>query len=263
MPTNKQEHGASRGGDDGPLTKAKLKSFDNDNDWTTSAPQSDFFTEFGGFRNASTQAVASSRTMQIKKSTTSHVQKESTTAHAQKESTISHHEQKVPVRPATPDIMNAVSSAFSDVNISFGDTNATQDLLAKAFSDLDGKGKAQKSKAHNQNVMTNAFSDVDISSKAHNQNVMTNAFSDVDISMEQKTVKQRRKELELLSKSMTGASEEDAGDVNQINSSAFDWDIDEPAPTKQKKKTEPTLRLKSNKKLTQKFANLVKAFENF
>jgi len=243
MPTNKQEHGASRGGDDGPLTKAKLKSFDNDNDWTTSAPQSDFFTEFGGFRNASTQAVSSSRTMQIKKSTTSHVQKESTTAHAQKESTTSHHEQKVPVRPATPDIMNAVSSAFSDVNISFGDTNATQDLLAKAFSDLDEKGKSQKSKAHNQNVMTNAF-------------------SDVDISMEQKTVKQRRKELELLSKSMTGASE-DAGDMNQINSSAFDWDIDEPAPTKQKKKTEPTLRLKSNKKLTQKFANLVKAFENF
>ncbi|KAL7493462.1 hypothetical protein ACHAWT_002458 [Skeletonema menzelii] len=209
------------------LTKAKLKSFDKNNDWTASAPQSDFFTDFGGFRNASTQAVASSKTMQIKKNSTWN------------ESSTPDHEEKEPKRPATPDIMNAVSSAFSNVNISFGDAGATNDLLAKAFSDLDGKGKAQK------------------------QNAVTNAFSDVDISMEKKTVRQRRKELELLSKSMTGVSDDDAGNMNQNTSSAFDWDIDDPTPTKQKKKSEPTLRVKSNKKLTQKFANLVKAFEHF
>ncbi len=226
--SNNREPRSNRvNGDDGGLTKAKLKSFDKSNDWTASAPQNDFFTEFGGFRNASTQAVASSRTMQIKKNSTWN------------ESSTPHHEEKALERPATPDIMNAVSSAFSDVNISFGDTGATQDLLAKAFSDVGQKCKEKK------------------------QNAVTNAFSDVDISMEKKTVSQRRKELELLSKSMTGASDDDAGNLNQNTSSAFDWDIDDPTPTKQKKKSEPTLRLKTNKKLTQKFANLVKAFEHF
>ena len=225
MSVNKEESRSYRGGDDGPLTKAKLQSFDSVN-WASAAPQSDFFNEYGGFRNASNQAVASSRTMQSKKKSSAS------------------HEQKAPERPATPDLMNAVSSAFSDVNISFGDnTGATQDLLAKAFSDVGEKNKAR------------------------NQNVLANAFSDVDISMEQKTVRQRRKELELLSKSMTGASE-DTGNLNQNNSSAFDafeWDREEQQKThpKQKKRIEPTLRLKSNKKLTQKFANLVKAFEHF
>jgi len=214
LSVDKQEPRSNREGDDGPLTKEKLQSFNNDTNWT-SAPQSDFINEYGGFRNASSQAVASSKAMQSKK--------------------------RVPERPTTPDLMNAVSSAFSDVNISFGDTRATQDLLAKAFSDVGEKGRAQT------------------------QNIMANAFSDVDISMEQKTVRQRRKELELLSKSVTGASE-DAGNMNQNKSSGFDWDRkEEPkkSPTKQKKRIEPTLRLKSNKKLTQKFANLVKAFEHF
>jgi len=227
MSVDNQEPGSNRGGDDGPLTKAKLQSFNNDNDWT-SPPQSDFFNEYGGFRNASTQAVASSRTMQIKKSGTSR-------------------EQVVPKRPATPDLMNAVSSAFSDVNISFGDTGATRDLLAKAFSDVTENGQAK-----NQNVLANAFSDVDINME---QKTVT----------EQKTVRQRRKELELLSKSFTGSSG-NAANMNQNNSSGFDWDREEEpknSPTKQKKRIEPTLRLKSNKKLTQKFANLVKAFEHF
>ena len=44
---------------------------------------------------------------------------------------------------------------------------------------------------------------------------------------------------------------------------ALGWTSEESnkSPPKQKKKMEPTLRLKGNKKLTQKFANLVKAFE--
>lgn len=241
--------------DDDPLTKAKLQSH-NDNDWAASAPQSDYFTEFGGFRNASSQAVASSKTMQIKENSTFHEHNESgnshhleqiessNSQHERNESRNSNHEHNGPKRPATPDIMNAVSNAFSDVNISFGDNNgATQDLLAKAFSDLDKK-----------------VSDIDNKVRVQNQNVVTNAFSDVDISMERKTVSQRRKELEQLSKSMTGASE-DGGNMTQNTKSPFDWDIDDPAPAKQQKKTEPTLRVKGNKKLTQKFANLVKAFE--
>lgn len=247
--SDKQELGSNQGEDSGFLTSAELQSH-NENDWAASAFQSDYFTEFGGFRNASSQAVASSKTMQVKKNSTFHERNEIDNSHHldKIESSNSHQErnegikQKVPKRPATPDLMNAVSSAFSDVNISFGDnTGATRDLLANAFSDLDKK-----------------VSDID--KKVQNQNVVSNAFSDVDISMERKTVSQRRKELEQLSKSMTGASE-DGGNMNQNRKSPFDWDIDDPAPAKQQKKTEPTLRVKGNKKLTQKFANLVKAFE--
>lgn len=195
MSIEKQETRSNRFGDDGPLTQAKLQSFDNDNYWA-SAPQSDFFNDSGGLRTASNQAV------EPRFSTT--------------------RESKMTRRPATPELMTVVTSAFSDVNISFGDTDTTKDLLAKVFSDVDDT--------------------------CRKQNVLASAFSDVDISMEQKTVSQRRKELEQLSTSWIGTD---------------GWSKEEPkkSPPKQKKKVEPPFRLKSNMKLTQKFANLVKAFE--
>ena len=213
---DQDEPRSDRSGNEANFAAANLTSFETDANWgATSVPQSDFFNDSGGFRNASNQAIASSQT-QSKKSIPSRSQK------------------MIPDRPATPDIMNAVSNAFSDVNISFGDTGATKDLLSKAFSDIDENGEKQ------------------------GKNTMSNAFSNVDIKMEQKTVSQRRKELELLSKTFAASSE----DEDKVDQNTFGWDTKpQRAAPKDKKKAEPTIRLKSNKKLTQKFANLVKAFE--
>lgn len=219
----RQETKPNRSGDDGPLTKAKLQSFNMDNKWSSSL-QSDFFNDYGGTRTSSSQAVAP-RTRQ-----------------AQRSSAAPSEPKAAPKRPATPELMTAVSSAFSDVNISFGDEGTSQDLLAKAFSDVGDTGRA-----------TNV-----------SRTVVSNAFSNVDISMEpKKTVSQHRQELEMLSKSWAGTESEDYVTNQQQNPyNALGWTSEESKKSpKQKKKMEPTLRLKGNKKLTQKFANLVKAFE--
>jgi hypothetical protein len=226
MSVDKKETKPNRSGDDGPLTKAKLQTFNNmDNKKWSSSLQNDFFNDYGGTRTSSSQAVAP-RTRQTQRSSAAPSEPKA-----------------APKRPATPELMTAVSSAFSDVNISFGDAGTSQDLLAKAFSDVGDTGRA-----------TNI-----------SKNVVSNAFSNVDISMEpKKTVSQRRQELELLSKSWAGdASEDDAASQQQNPYNALGWTSEESkkSPPKQKKKMEPTLRLKGNKKLTQKFANLVKAFE--
>lgn len=222
--TTTKETKPNRGGDDGHLTKANLQSFNMDNKWSSSL-QNDFFNDYGGTRTSSSQAVAP-RTRQTQRS-----------------SAAASEPKAVPKRPATPELMTAVSSAFSDVNISFGDAGTSQDLLAKAFSDVGDTGRA-----------TNI-----------SKNVVSNAFSNVGISMEpKKTVSQRRQELEMLSKSWAGAaSEDDAANQQQNPYNALGWTSEEAKKSspKQKKKMEPTLRLKGNKKLTQKFANLVKAFE--
>jgi hypothetical protein len=135
-------------------------------------------------------------------------------------------------------------------------------------------------------VVSDAFSGIDIdlddgpvSNSAHHQPHVTvsQAFSGVDIDLEpKKTVSQRRQELENLSRSRNQKSpggEEDQqphpiSREKKINTkSTFsilhsnqDWATS--PEDKKKVKVEPTLRLKGSKKLAQKFANLVKAFES-
>ena len=140
-------------------------------------------------------------------------------------------------------------------------------------------------------VIFDAFSNVDVSleeasplegpqSSLHSLEMsksplqtISEAFSDVDISFEQeKTVTQRGRELEYLAKSWTTSSqtENDATPANAKNtdkrkvaaSSSVDWAHDPKDTNQGKKKAEPSLRLKGNKKLAQTFASLVKAYES-
>ncbi|KAL7468096.1 hypothetical protein ACHAXS_008330 [Conticribra weissflogii] len=104
---------------------------------------------------------------------------------------------------------------------------------------------------------------------------ISQAFSDVDISLEHmKTVKQRKKELESLSKSLVNKASNDStiGTKNgtkpeeKCTPTWLNQDVRKDASgnctSKPKKMMEPKLRLKGNVKLTQKFARLMKAFED-
>jgi len=148
-------------------------------------------------------------------------------------------------------------------------------------------------------VISDAFSNVDISldeaprlqtSNAPNESrsiegpqsslqTISQAFSDVDISLDHmKTVKQRKKELESFSKSLASKGLNDStngtknerknGTINEAESQPT-WlnqddrkDTSDTGKSKPKKIMEPMLRLKGNTKLTQKFARLMKAFED-
>ncbi|KAL7481425.1 hypothetical protein ACHAW6_007111 [Cyclotella cf. meneghiniana] len=135
-------------------------------------------------------------------------------------------------------------------------------------------------------VVSDAFSGIDIdlddgpvSNSFHHQPhaTVSHAFSGVDIDLEpKKTVSQRRQELENLSRSRNQKSPGGEGDqqphpesrekkistkttISKVHNNQ-DWATT--PEDKKKAKVEPTLRLKGSKKLAQKFANLVKAFES-
>ena len=146
---------------------------------------------------------------------------------------------------------HVVSDAFSNVDISLDDANPIS-----------------------SSVPTQSYS---IDEPQSSLQTISQAFSDVNISLEHdKTVSQRRQELEYLSKSWTDKTSSDSTDrASNANADerleiAPSWLTNndkkygnQAAQTSKLKKTmEPKLRLKGSKKLTQKFASLIKAFED-
>ena len=165
-------------------------------------------------------------------------------------------QKNVPKRATTPEIMMAVSDAFSNVDISFDSASpAVKELWPKESRPSDPP-------------LNHLTQSVDGSSRQ----TISEAFSDVDISFgQEKTASQRRKELEQLASSWT-----DGTHTTQAASSS--WFNNEPSPSrtsagattttsttassKQKRWVEPTLRLKGSKSLAKKFASLVKAYDD-
>ena len=123
---------------------------------------------------------------------------------------------------------------------------------------------------------------------AQSLQTISEAFSDVDdddvFGQHEKSVSQRRKELEYLAKSWTASKsqsrESDSSSSFKVPPNNKNGSIKQPPPlldhpadwtktpkskntTKEKKKMmEPTLRLKGNKSLAKKFASLVKAYDD-
>lgn len=157
---------------------------------------------------------------------------------------------------------NAPKRAISPV-INEGQTSGLPHAISDAFSGLDislDEAEPMEDPRSSRSV------DPQISLDAVSQ-----AFSGVDINLEQeKTVSQRRQELEYLSKSWNKSSDDENGaDYSKPaapktkaspNASASNTDWASAPSTK--KKAEPKLRLKGSKKLTQRFASLVKAYES-
>ena len=171
-------------------------------------------------------------------------------------------------------------SAFANVDISFGGAqstpNPTTSTSAAAYRPPDRPMPALM-----PSLISPESDDGEKTLKSFQ--TISDAFSDVDINFEQlekKTVSQRRKELEYYSKSWTtskSSSSYDSGDNQQQNNTvkhpsktstaAATWAKSSLSKSrgnsaKEKKMVEPTLRLKGNKSLAQKFASLVKAFDD-
>ncbi len=180
---------------------------------------------------------------------------------------------KPAMRPDTPDLMMAVTSAFANVDISFGGAKSMPHPTANAIA------VASRPTDQPMPVLISPESD-DGEKTLKSFQTISDAFSDVDICFEQeKTVIQRRKDLEYYSKSWTTSksSSYDSGDNQQLHAdhpstsnvaaATTKWAKSSLSksrgnPTKEKKMAEPTLRLKGNKSLAQKFANLVMAFDD-
>ena len=193
------------------------------------------------------------------------------------------HRHNVPTeqRASSPDIMMVVSDAFSDVDISFEGSRpiekASRRLIEQSRRPMIGNEPPLQSPASLEEAQSSL-------------QTISKAFSDVDVSFEndKKTVSQRRKELEYLSKTWTKSQTQDNGSTSggaggggmtsqnknvtaaqQQQPKATTW-ANEPqkspsrvaATTKYKKVSEPTVRLKGNKSLAQKFASLVKAYDD-
>ena len=179
---------------------------------------------------------------------------------------------KSTMRPDTPDLMMAVTSAFANVDISFGGpksiSHPSENVAAVASRPTDRPMPGLISPESDDGEKT-----------LKSFQTISDAFSDVDVCFEQeKTVSQRRKDLEYYSKSWTTSksSSYDSGDNQQLQAkhqstanvaAATKWAKSSLSKsrgntTKEKKMAEPTLRLKGNKSLAQKFANLVKAFDD-
>ena len=153
------------------------------------------------------------------------------------------------------------SKYLSDTELSQGQTTGLPSVVSDAFSgidiDLDDEPASTSVQQQSQHSIT------------------SRTFSAADVEPEpKKTVRQRRQELEYLAKSW---GEKSPGDQendfvkhsstsphkqsSSKNANQYDW-ATTPEEEKKKTKAEPTLRLKGSKKLAQKFANLVKAFES-
>jgi hypothetical protein len=156
------------------------------------------------------------------------------------------------------------SKYLSDTELSQGQTTGLPSVVSDAFSgiDIDLDNEPASNSIQNQSQHKVASSRV---------------FSTVDVDLEPtKTVRQRRQELEYLAKNWNEKSPRDDAEPlapspteKQLNShgscskiaSSYDW-ATTPEEEKKKVKAEPALRLKGSKKLAQKFASLVKAFES-
>ncbi len=181
---------------------------------------------------------------------------------------------KPSMRPDTPEIMMAVTNAFANVDISFaGAKTATSHPTTNTTAAAHSRPKDRPMPS----LISPESDDGERTLKSFQ--TISDAFSDVDISFEQgKTVSQRRKELEYYSKSWTTskstthASDDEqkqnpARQASKTNTAATTWAKSSLAKsrgntTKDKKIVEPPLRLKGNKSLAQKFASLVKAFDD-
>mmetsp|Transcript_37074 Transcript_37074/g.63052 ORF Transcript_37074/g.63052 Transcript_37074/m.63052 type:complete len:386 (+) Transcript_37074:302-1459(+) len=167
-------------------------------------------------------------------------------------------------RASTPEIMMAVSDAFSDVDISL------------EVSRPSNEQQPLKRNEDDMRLRPVATLEEEVQSPLE---TISEAFSDVDVGLErqQKTVSQRRKELEYLSKNWNQSKSQDIGSgssnfvtaqnensANQPRKSAISthWSNEPKKPATKKKLGEPTLRLKGNKSLAKKFASLVKAYDD-
>ncbi len=220
-------------------------------------------------------------------------------AHTQKGNT--HGRSKVPTqdkaprdnmntKPKTidyPEIMMVVSDAFADVDINLeATTTTTTDRfvslkqsrtvvpLVQTFTAGEDTVEGPLPSIHHRHIPSSACS-------ASLQETISEAFSDVDISFgQEKTVSERRKQLEYLSASWVEDKKSRVHESSKVapkikneekirNSEIFAgsaWVRDSLHKTQatsanQKKKVEPTMRLKGNKNLAKKFARLVNAFE--
>ena len=153
------------------------------------------------------------------------------------------------------------SKYLSDTELSQGQTTGLPSVVSDAFSgidiDLDDEPASTSVQQQSQH------------------SIASRTFSAAEVEPEpKKTVRQRRQELEYLAKNWgeksPGVQEEDfvkqsstspdkQGNSKTVNN--YDW-AKTPEEEKKKIKAEPALRLKGSKKLAQKFANLVKAFES-
>jgi hypothetical protein len=192
-----------------------------------------------------------------------------------------------------PEIMMVVSDAFADVDINFdaattATTNPSMSLkqsrrvvpLVQSFAAEEDTVEVPLPSVHHHQTPLSAECSASL------QETITDAFSDVDISFEQgKTVSERRKQLEYLSASWVedkksrmhqsskgrsafvapkNKNEEKIPKSEILAGSAWVRDSlhkTQATSANQKKKVEPTIRLKGNKNLAQKFARLVNAFE--
>jgi len=160
-------------------------------------------------------------------------------------------------RASTPDIMMAVSDAFSNVDISLDGGNPTTDDDDPQLQSLESSEDEAADQLQSLQTISEAFSDVDVS-----------------FGQQEKTVSQRRKELEYLARSWTASKSQSHDDDDRVATQApkavapatkAAWARASsrlPAMKQKKNKAEPTLRLRGNKSLAKKFASLVKAYDD-
>ena len=177
-----------------------------------------------------------------------------------------------------PEIMMVVSDAFADVDINLEAATAkTTDPSTSlnrsrpkvpVLQSLESKGGTVEDPLptfHHRQPSLAACS-------ASLQETISEAFSDVDIGFgEEKTVSERRKQLEYLSRSWVDDQKSHMNETSKARSAFFasknkpeektpmlagsSWVRESHATTA------PAIRLKGNKNLAQKFARLVNAFE--
>jgi len=226
-------------------------------------------------------------------------------AHSQKGNT--HGRNKVPTqdkaprdnmntKPKTidfPEIMMVVSDAFADVDINLETaitttTDPSMSIkqsrpvvpLVQSFTAEEDTVEGPLPSIHHRQIPSTAECSASL------QETISEAFSDVDISFgQEKTVSERRKQLEYLSASWVedkksrlhesskgrsafvapkNKNEEKIPKSEIFAGSAWVRDSlhkTQATSANQKKKVEPTMRLKGNKNLAKKFARLVNAFE--
>ena len=184
-------------------------------------------------------------------------------------------------RASTPEIMMAMSNAFSNVDINLevrpSQVSESRPILGQ---EVDEDPPLQ--------VLESSEGEDNGPGGAQSLQTISEAFSDVDdddvFGQHEKSVSQRRKELEYLAKSWTASKsqsrESDSSSSFKVPPNNKNGSIKQPPPlldhpadwtktpkskntTKEKKKMmEPTLRLKGNKSLAKKFASLVKAYDD-
>ena len=192
-----------------------------------------------------------------------------------------------------PEIMMVVSDAFADVNINLeAATTTTTDPsmsltqsrpvvpLVQSFTAEEDTVEGLLPSIHHRQIPSSA------ECSALLQETISEAFSDVDINFgQEKTITERRKQLEYLSASWVedkksrmhetskgrsafvapkNKNEEKITKSDFFAGSACVRDSlhkTQATSANQKKKVEPTIRLKGNKNLAQKFSRLVHAFE--